>query len=318
MLGVTPKSTKFLLLDLFNKNFVCNLYKKPHWNCLSERNIKMNNKKNNQEYNLSVSQFARLCNTTRDTLRHYYEIGILVPRIDEENGYHYYSSSQISSFYFISTFRKAGCSLKEISRLIHDTSKENIRATADAKILEMKNELKKIRQKINTISMGLWLLDDYEKNKNNSPYLETLENFNLFKTSVSHKNDANHTSDIAQDIALHLKRIHKIEDLSSFPMGVTIDARDLLKENYVYNNVISISQSTDDNIHTFSLPSNRAVCCYHDHTKDEITATYRQMVDFITQKRLTICSDLHIISLINLYDTEEKHTYFKYLFICVE
>ena len=67
------------------------------------------------EYSLSVSQFAKLCGTTRDTLRYYYEQNILTPRVDPNNGYHYYSASQISSFFFINTMRKAGCSIKEIS-----------------------------------------------------------------------------------------------------------------------------------------------------------------------------------------------------------
>lgn len=273
---------------------------------------------NKQEYNLSVSQFARLCNTTRDTLRHYYETGILLPRIDDNNGYHYYSASQISSFYFISTFRKAGCSLKEISNLIHDSSKENIRATANQKMLEMESELKKIQQKIDTINMGLWLLEDYENKKCSTPYLDTLDNIMLFKTLVSHKEHASHISDVASDIALHLDRIHRLQNLSSFPMGATISAQDLLDQKYIYNNIISISQKGIDNQNTETLPSSKVVCCYHDHAKKNISSTYKEIVRFINKKKLTICSDLHIISLINLYDTEEKHTYFKYLFICVE
>ena len=68
--------------------------------------------KQDQEYILSVSQFAKLCGTTRDTLRFYYEQNIITPRVDPYNGYHYYSPSQISSFFFIHTMRQAGCSIK--------------------------------------------------------------------------------------------------------------------------------------------------------------------------------------------------------------
>ena len=60
--------------------------------------------KQEQNYNLSVGAFANLCNTTRDTLRHYYEIGLLVPKTDKSNGYHYYDSSQITAFYFLLNF----------------------------------------------------------------------------------------------------------------------------------------------------------------------------------------------------------------------
>ena len=59
-----------------------------------------------QEYTLQVSEFAALCNTTRDTLRYYYEQDILVPWKNPKNGYHYYSAAQISSFFFITTMRQ--------------------------------------------------------------------------------------------------------------------------------------------------------------------------------------------------------------------
>ena len=63
-----------------------------------------------EEYCISAGAFARMCQTTRDTLRYYEKQGILVPKKSEKNGYHYYSYAQISSYYFISTFRGLGCS----------------------------------------------------------------------------------------------------------------------------------------------------------------------------------------------------------------
>lgn len=278
----------------------------------------MKNIEENQEYNLTVSQFARLCNTTRDTLRHYYEIGLIIPKIDETNGYHYYSSSQISSFYFISVFRQAGCSLKEIDTLIHDYSKENLLSTVLGKINDMQNELTRIQQKIRSLNTGLWILNDYEENKNQPPFLRNHDDLVILKTPVVQKEQATSTSKIASDIQKHLEKSNATEELSAFPMGATISQEDLLAKHYVYNNIISISQHMPDNVNTFALPSDKVVCCYHDHTKEDIASTYQQMVDFIAQKKLTICSDLHIISLINLYNTKEQHTYFKYLFICVK
>lgn len=276
------------------------------------------NRKNNSEYNLSVGQFAKLCNTTRDTLRHYYEIGILLPRIDENNSYHYYASSQISSFYFITSMQKAGCSLKEISDLIHDSTKGKIQSVVHEKIDEMKAELKNIQQKINTLNTSLWLLDSFEDNKNKPPHLETLENVSLFISPVTSQGKATQTSEIATDLTHHLVRVKKTADVSSFPMGVTISADNLMKGVYSYNNIISFSQKDADNVNTFALPSNKVVLCCHDHTKNDISDTYREIVSFIEREKLVICSDLHIISLINIYEVEEKHTYFKYLFICVE
>ena len=51
-----------------------------------------------EEYCISAGAFARMCQTTRDTLRYYEKQGILVPKKSEKNGYHYYSYAQISCY----------------------------------------------------------------------------------------------------------------------------------------------------------------------------------------------------------------------------
>ena len=62
------------------------------------------------EYCITAGEFAKMCQTTRDTLRYYERQGILVPKKNPVNGYHYYSYAQISSYYFIRTFRELDCS----------------------------------------------------------------------------------------------------------------------------------------------------------------------------------------------------------------
>ena len=66
------------------------------------------------EYFLTTGEFAKMCNTTRDTLRHYQEIGLITPQKNEENGYYYYSLSQVTSFYFINLFRQLDTPLSSI------------------------------------------------------------------------------------------------------------------------------------------------------------------------------------------------------------
>ena len=64
------------------------------------------------EYCITAGEFAKMCQTTRDTLRYYERQGILVPKKNPVNGYHYYSYAQISSYYFIRTFRELDCSVQ--------------------------------------------------------------------------------------------------------------------------------------------------------------------------------------------------------------
>ena len=71
---------------------------------------------------LRSGQFAELCQTTKETLRHYRSIGILEPVVVGENGYGMYSPLQLSDFLLISALKNAGCSLDEIRAHLADPS----------------------------------------------------------------------------------------------------------------------------------------------------------------------------------------------------
>ena len=271
-----------------------------------------------QEYVLSVGQFAKLCGTTRDTLRFYYEQNILSPKVDPDNGYHYYSPSQISSFFFIHTMRQAGCSIKEIGEIIHNSSREKIERLVNSKILDMQRELYLINKKISALHLGMWILGKYEQNRSGEPFLDSLPDISVSKTEIKNKENAYHTADIAGDISNHLSKSANESGLSTFPTGITISYEDFTKRHYVYNNIISLSFLPADNVDSFWLPTHSAVCCYQNDSSKDIEKTYRKLLNYIKKNNFNPCSDLFVISLINLYNKEKQHTYFKYLFICVD
>ena len=277
-----------------------------------------NSSENRSEYTLRMSDFAKLCNTTRDTLRYYYEQDLLLPWKNPENGYHYYSSAQISSFFFISTMRQAGCSVSEVHEIIHGLDRKEIEVRANSKIQQMQREAFLINRKISAMQLGMWILQKYDSRKPNVPFLDALNPMSICRTPVKNKDTAYHAADIATDISVHLSKSFEKDGLPMFPAGVSIAYDDFCAGNYVYNNIITLSLLPADHIETFPLPGCRAVFCYTYQNTADIESIYKKMLAYIKKSRLKACSDLYSISLINLYDKEENHTYFKYLFICVE
>lgn len=67
---------------------------------------------------LKVSEFARLCRTTRDTLLHYDRRGLLKPRHVGENGYRYYGVEQYWEFDRISLLKESGLDLARIGDMV--------------------------------------------------------------------------------------------------------------------------------------------------------------------------------------------------------
>ena len=67
---------------------------------------------------LTSGAFAALCGTTKETLRHYKDIGLLSPAHRGNNGYFYYDVEQFYDFYAISIFRQTGTPLEDIRRCL--------------------------------------------------------------------------------------------------------------------------------------------------------------------------------------------------------
>lgn len=103
-----------------------------------------------------ISELAKIGSVSKQTLIFYHKKGILVPEyIDEENGYRYYSSSQIWDLFFIITLKEAGFSLEEIKEYIKVKKPlESIRFLEekthdiDIKIVELMKSKEIINEKI--------------------------------------------------------------------------------------------------------------------------------------------------------------------------
>jgi DNA-binding transcriptional MerR regulator len=73
----------------------------------------------------SAGDFAKFSRTTRNTLHHYDNIGLLSPVSRGENNYRYYSSGQLATINVIRTLQELGLSLTEIKTLRDNRTPEN-------------------------------------------------------------------------------------------------------------------------------------------------------------------------------------------------
>lgn len=66
-----------------------------------------------------IGEFSKLCYVTVKTLRHYEEIGLLVPAsVDEWTGYRYYDTSQLRLMNRIAYLKRLGFRLEEIVQMV--------------------------------------------------------------------------------------------------------------------------------------------------------------------------------------------------------
>ena len=93
---------------------------------------------------LTSGAFAALCGTTKETLRHYKDVGLLLPAHRGDNGYFYYDVEQFYDFYAISIFRQTGTPLEEIRRCLRG---QDAAQTLDL-LREQRSRLEAERQKL--------------------------------------------------------------------------------------------------------------------------------------------------------------------------
>ncbi len=106
-------------------------------------------------------QFARLCGTSKDTLRHYENIGLLTPVSTLKNGYKEYLTAQAMDFMIISALKDAGCSLAEIKRF-QEGNKEAFRKVMAESMELLDAQIADLRRKRDLLAGSIARIDELE------------------------------------------------------------------------------------------------------------------------------------------------------------
>ena len=98
-----------------------------------------------QEY-LSAGRFAALVGTTKETLFHYDEIGLFVPKRRGTNGYRYYAMDQIETFDVIGMLRELGMPLAEIRNYLEQRSPEKFGVLLEQEEKVVREKMQRLRE----------------------------------------------------------------------------------------------------------------------------------------------------------------------------
>jgi len=97
---------------------------------------------------LKIGEFSRLCRVTVRTLRHYEEIGLLVPEIiDRSTGYRYYAIEQFQKMQNILVLKGLGYSLEEIIDLWDNDNHVPTMESLEEKISVCESELQQLKKR---------------------------------------------------------------------------------------------------------------------------------------------------------------------------
>lgn len=109
---------------------------------------------------LTAGSFAKLCGTTKATLRWYRKIKLLVPKEIGPNGYAYYGPEQLVQFTLIQALQKVGYSLEQVKEY------NNFDKTDDTDFLDQ--QINQLDQEIKILQERRTFLMQIKSNQNQS------------------------------------------------------------------------------------------------------------------------------------------------------
>ena len=93
-----------------------------------------------------TGEFAKLCGTTKDTLFHYDDIGLLKPVKVAANGYRYYAVNQAYLFDMISLLKEVGMNLTEIKNYMDRRDTNTFLHMLKEKNKKMREEIERLKR----------------------------------------------------------------------------------------------------------------------------------------------------------------------------
>ncbi|MBQ3531886.1 MAG: MerR family transcriptional regulator [Oscillospiraceae bacterium] len=186
----------------------------------------------------TINEFAKICQTTKDTLLVYDKKGLLKPAKIGENGYRYYHIRQNYDFCVIKAFQMIGSSLNEISEQLEQGENKNVIELLKSK----KNDF--FKRQLELIQMQMFIdevIKQSEKIKANKNILHVEFQPEEYFISMPAEKETNLNDDFAYSFEA-LKKLNKyiLERgySSSVPleMNHTIERDSFFKHNFRFTN----------------------------------------------------------------------------------
>jgi DNA-binding transcriptional MerR regulator len=256
---------------------------------------------------LKISDFAKLCGVTKDTLFHYEDIGILKPEIIRNNGYRYYNIQQFFTFEIISILKEAGTPLKEIKWYIQHLDVDHYIALLSNKLKVLKNERTKLDRMINILQNTINLTDQAMQEVSMEPQIEEQDEQYLLAINLSR--DENEKD-----------RITKIYEQYKYCLGQgiseTLPAGFIINKSNIENNAFDSPDfyfceisSLSDNLLLHTKPKGRYAVINHRGSYDNIVTSAEKLMEYIGMNGLKITGNAYIFELLGFMAVGDEDKY---------
>jgi len=258
---------------------------------------------------LSTGEFATLCGITKETLFHYDEIGLLRPEVRKENGYRYYTPTQLFAFDIIAALKECGSSLSEIKDHFISQDPAKLVETLKTKQQRLAEELDRLEQMQRLLHNMIGRIERAPSLEADKPAIEYMEEEYLLAVPLDFSRGEEDIvrAEAFQRLMAHLKTFPSMQ--VSFDAGAIIAKENLLrgteKEDYYYSQLSAPVHSR----YSFVKPASYYATMIHKGPYEQLPCSGERLFDFIKESGRTITGNAYIIDLLTYFATKEEEDF---------
>lgn len=248
---------------------------------------------NKNDY-FTTGQFANLFKIKKQTLFHYDQIGIFKPEIVSENGYRFYSYTQIETFALLLMLRDLNMPLKTIKVHMEHRSPEALIGLLEESQININAKIKSLEASKNYITDKLEVTKRGFSVPRNEVMFETHSDMLLFQTPYTGVTDERI---VEEAVSHHFSYCQSIGLISGYSIGAEIPLDTLTPNSYRYSSIYTLAalSSASPSIKELSTPypGGRFLVLYDDHGYNNVHKICKKLLDYAARNHLDTADSFH-------------------------
>ena len=244
--------------------------------------------KNNKNY-FTTGEFANLFNVKKQTLFHYDNIGIFKPEKISDNGYRYYSFTQIETFAFLTMLKELHVPLKEIKAHMDNRSPEALIQLLTSKNKEIEQKILDLQWSKKYINTKIQITKEGMKAEIGKCIFADIQGRYMITTDYSGKNDEKAA---AEAVTNHLDFCHSVGINSAYAIGGIIPIKNITKQGYCYSKYYTIvdKEELDSSGYKGAIQENagKILAYYDNHGYARIHDICLEIIDYAKKNNLQL------------------------------
>lgn len=249
---------------------------------------------------MTISEFSKVTGIKSENLRYYDQIKLLSPDFRGENGYRYYSRSQLNTAYLIISLREIGISIDEIKAYMDGRTPDKMFSLFKVQETHILKEMKKLQSILEIMKIYTGMAETALKYEEDTMLIEHKKKEPLFLGPVNVVKSVDDAVmdfyDFAAENGFEL----------GYPLGAVVEHNNLISNDPLIASRYYFKVKNNEN---FYKPEGQYAVIYGKGAYGESDHLYEKLIAFIEENNLKICGDAYEEYLLNELSIIDENEY---------